>query len=469
MGLAPPDEYSLLSSGAPSLQLPEAYRLDTPDAFSLVQAPPAPQLRGANTNLTVGPRNNTESGTLADSTAHGKRSHGPGHSVMGPASKHAMGADASPILRTLHEREVYFRGNEDRPYANRGRHGNQRNPSRTTAEVLQQLRGRDTKATYTKIMPWRLLLGGPTEIEDENGEEKGRGVLDPSEAQLAGEDVDFGHFIGALSGQDGVQTPLGPVAEFLAFAVGGNLDLPTAVSWAGDLGSAAMDHVAKGEGADITKSIETNAGDADLAANIAAVRVGNQLDFDERRSPEHAASSITVAVQEYDQPVGADGRAIPAGERFQHHVRAFVREDLGGEFSDNGSEPRLLNVVQVAHEITARTMDFVVLQGTYEALEAKVGEIRSQAKEKGVNGSRTDSTKGHGAMPGTPTALTVLPVDPFGAGEATAEVIEAIAAVTKELGNIIPKVKEKYRESIKLTTAHFILYLSREGNFQSSL
>lgn len=167
---------------------------------------------------------------------------------------------------------------------------------RTNKEVLQYLRSH-TRQGYTDGA-----------FEDALGEQPYRGSeLDPN-TTLAGEYIDFGHFIASLAGQFGGIGTSG-VAGSIVYDIGAG------VSWSGDLGTAVISIVDGGNS--VVEAMAQFAGNEDLAADIAAVVVGDMLSGSDRES-----QSVTRAVRAYDTDAGG----------FPEHVRTFVRNELSGQF-----------------------------------------------------------------------------------------------------------------------------------------
>lgn len=148
----------------------------------------------------------------------------------------------------------------------------QNHPDRSHYEIVNRLRGH-TKAAYT-TRSWTLSTGFEQAYID--------GALN-GDVLLAGETVDFGHCIAALSDQ--VNQP-GAALSDLTKWTGDH------TSWAGDIGSAIVTYRKdKTQFKSLQECLDRFASDSDHAANVTAYLLGHRLN--------HTANfSLSQALQE---------------------------------------------------------------------------------------------------------------------------------------------------------------------------
>lgn len=157
----------------------------------------------------------------------------------------------------------------------------QANSGQSTYEIANRLRGY-TKPDYT-TRGWAIATGYQQSFID--------GTLNQT-VVLAGEAIDFGHFIAALSDQ-----VIQPGINFSGWT-------GDHTSWAGDVGSAiALYRTQSDKFTNLEEALNRFASDPDYAADIAAFvvsRIANE-------------SSISQAIQHYNS------------SRYADHVRTFLK------------------------------------------------------------------------------------------------------------------------------------------------
>ncbi|MGI0492650.1 hypothetical protein ACN4EG_12770 [Alkalinema pantanalense CENA528] len=158
---------------------------------------------------------------------------------------------------------------------------------RSTYEIVNRLRGY-TKAAYT-TRSWTIATGFSQKFID--------GALDGN-VLVAGEITDFGHFIAALSDQ--IQQPGFQAADLTTWTA-------DHTAWAGDIGSAiATYRKQSAQFASVQEVLDRYASDSDLAANVAAYVIGQDLN-------QNSQISLSQSIQNYNSAAYCD------------HVEQFLR------------------------------------------------------------------------------------------------------------------------------------------------
>ena len=194
------------------------------------------------------------------------------------------------------------------------------NPSFSAYQIANHLRKFTRKSYNNNLFSWATL----------SKQEYSYGSLDFS-VELCGETTDFSHFIASLSDQ----IDLPGWARFV--------DAATAwtskhTSWSGDLAQAVLDY-RRGKFSHMEDALKADASDADLAADLAAVRVGHLI------NAEHF--KVSEAIQTYHE--------IP----YYQNTRSFLRSELDADIP----EDRLLNSAEVEDKVADAIAGFLAFSG----------------------------------------------------------------------------------------------------------
>jgi uncharacterized cupredoxin-like copper-binding protein len=161
-----------------------------------------------------------------------------------------------------------------------------------------------------------------------------------TEIYLSGQRVDFGHMIASLSDQlHEIYLDLDIIKV--------NLDILDIIeasgsSYAGDLGSVVEQFEDNPQGKDITHWFKQLASDEDLAADISAFIIADDI-------KSGNSKSISEAIVKYD--------SIP----YDKHIKTFLTKSLGAKISDN----KVLNKADVVGEVKDEVEDFLRLKGRF--------------------------------------------------------------------------------------------------------
>ncbi len=185
----------------------------------------------------------------------------------------------------------------------------QQNPSFGAYEIANRLRGY-TKPGYT-TQAWTIATGTEQPFID--------GTLN-LDVTLAGEVLDFGHFIGSLSDQ--INQPGLQWSDFTRWT-------GDHTAWAGDVGSAIATYRAQPDKfKNLEDSLNRFASDSDYIADVAACVVGAIVNA-------NSSLSISAAIAQYN--------AKPYAE----HVRSFLKTRFGTSVENN----QLMNPAKLEADI----------------------------------------------------------------------------------------------------------------------
>ncbi|MGC9504016.1 hypothetical protein [Baaleninema sp.] len=194
----------------------------------------------------------------------------------------------------------------------------QQYPNASPHEIANLLR-RHTRPSYTEIFFDLATLSRQPHLDNR---------LDLT-VSLAGQTTDFAHFVASVSDQ----LRLPPWVQWFDAATRWT---GKHSSWAGDLGQAVMDYRDR-KFTSLEKALAADASFPDLAADVAAVCIGDRLN-------RRFRLSLSEALVEFDQQ--------PYGES----VRQFVAAELDGEFRD-----RLLwNYYDVLETVSRGAAEFLM-------------------------------------------------------------------------------------------------------------
>lgn len=209
-------------------------------------------------------------------------------------------------------------------------------PQASPYEIANELR-RYTRKSYTNnLFRWATL--SDVEYVDNR--------LDTT-IVLCGQNTDFAHFIASLSDQ--IQLPgLGSWFNFTTSWTSKHS------SWSGDLAQSVLDF-RSGKFSTIYKALEADASEPDLAANMAAFRVGYMVNkrtdpgIPGFRKPRYGLK-ISEAVLAYD-------RGFYSGQ-----VREFIIEALNGKIEKD----KIVNPGEVEAKIRKSIVEFLAFMELYQ-------------------------------------------------------------------------------------------------------